>query len=119
MLCCMVRSTPRAMALGARIRDVRTKAGLSQRGLDAKLELGVGSTTRIESGERPPDAQLTARILGALDVNGPAYDEIMALAREDAPDGPAWLAVGLPEQAAQLDALGLAEYFAMEAYVVA
>lgn len=114
MLCCMVRSTPRAMALGARIRDARTKAGLSQRGLDAKLELGVGSTTRIESGERPPDAQLTSRILGALDVNGDAYDEIMALAREDGPDGPAWLAIGLPEQQAQLDALVGFEQLATE-----
>ncbi|WP_189223699.1 helix-turn-helix domain-containing protein [Saccharothrix coeruleofusca] len=101
----MVRSSAKGMALGTKLRGVREESGLSQRALARKLGVDSGTMSRAESGERPPDAELTAAILGALGVTGARRDEIMALARDDVAAGSAWLAIGLPEQRVQLDAL--------------
>ncbi|WP_367128350.1 helix-turn-helix domain-containing protein [Saccharothrix sp. HUAS TT1] len=106
----MVRSTPKAMALGAMIKAARERVSprLSQRALEKRLGLGVGQVSRIESGERPPDPELTDTILTALGVTGPDRDRALALAQDDPGadgGGSAWLAVGIPAQRDQLDAL--------------
>ncbi|MBB5800400.1 transcriptional regulator with XRE-family HTH domain [Saccharothrix ecbatanensis] len=104
----MVRSTPKAMALGALIKAGReaVEPPLSQRALERQVGLGVGAMSRIESGERPPDVELTAALLGALGVTGPDRERALALAREEPDDASlAWLAVDLPGQRQQLHAL--------------
>ncbi|GAA3875919.1 helix-turn-helix transcriptional regulator [Saccharothrix violaceirubra] len=101
----MVRSTPKAMALGAKIRTERETRSMTQRNLARKLGLDSGTMSRIETGERPPTAELAAAILGALGVTGERREEILTLARGDNTSGTAWVAVGMPEQRTQLDAL--------------
>lgn len=114
MLCRMVRSTTKAMALGRKLKSVREATGTSQRALAKRLGVDSGTMSRAESGERPPDVELTAAILGALGVTGARRDEIMALARDDTTSGTAWVAVGMPEQRVQLDALLQLEQMACE-----
>lgn len=104
MLSGMVRNTtPKAMALGAKIRSVREGAGLSQRGAAKKLGIGNSTMSRIESGETPPTPDELVEMLETLGATEAESEEILALASDTS--GNAWLAVTLPEQRAQLAAL--------------
>lgn len=105
MLCCMVRNTPKALALGARLRAVREAKEPKQSQRDVAKKLGINSSvmSRYESGERPPGPEDVAAILAVLGVNGAERDEIVDLARDTG--GTSWLAVSLPDQRAQLAAL--------------
>jgi len=105
MLCCMVRNTPKALALGARLRAVREAKEPKQSQRDVAKKLGINSSvmSRFESGERPPGPEDVAAILAVLGVNGAERDEIVDLARDTG--GTSWLAVSLPDQRAQLAAL--------------
>ncbi len=105
MLCRMIRSTAKAMALGAKIRAARETAGLGQRELARQADIHPGTMTRHESGERPPSEQTTALILDTLGVTGELREEILELARDEPNTGSAWVAVTLPAQRAQLEAL--------------
>ncbi|WP_433274246.1 helix-turn-helix domain-containing protein [Actinosynnema sp. CS-041913] len=110
----MIRSTAKAMALGAKIRAAREAAGLNQREVCRRTGIHPGTMTRHESGERPPSEEAAAAILDALGVEGPEREEILELARDEPATGSAWLAVGLPEQRVQLDALLQIEQLATE-----
>lgn len=103
MLWCMVRNTPKAMALGTRLRAAREAKNLSQRTLAKQLGIDNSVLSRHETGERPPGPEEVAGILAVLGVNGAERDEIIDLARD--PSGTTWLAVSLPEQRVQLAAL--------------
>jgi len=118
MLCCMVRSSsPKALALGARLRAARTATGKSQREVGKALKIDSGTLSRYETGERPPGPEEVAAILAVLGVSGVERDEIIDLARN--PSGTTWLAVSLPEQRAQLSALLEFEQMATEITAVA
>ncbi|MFD9734899.1 helix-turn-helix domain-containing protein [Umezawaea sp. NPDC059074] len=104
MLTGMVRNiTPKAMALGAKIRSVRDSGGLSQRGAAKKLGIANSTMSRIESGESPPSPDELVGILEVLGATEAETEEILSLASDTG--GNAWLAVTLPEQQAQLAAL--------------
>lgn len=103
MLWCMVRTSPKAMALGAELRAARDRAGLGLRELAKKLNVDHSTLSRAESGQRPPSIELVAAILAVLDVTGTEFDRIVDMSRDT--DGPAWLAVTLPDLQSQLSAL--------------
>jgi len=104
MLSGMARNTtPKAMALGAKIRSVREDADLSQRGAAKKLGIANSTMSRIESGETPPTPEELADMLKTLGATETETEEILELASDTS--GNAWLAVTLPEQRAQLSAL--------------
>lgn len=103
MLWCMVRTTPKALALGAQLRSARTASKLSLRELGRRLQVDHSVLSRYESGERSPEPEEVAAILALLGVNGGERERIIDLARDTG--GSSWIAVGLPEQRAQLAAL--------------
>ncbi len=104
MLSGMVRNTtPKAMALGAKIRSVRENADLSQRAAAKMLGIGNSTMSRIENGETPPDPAELVKMLQVLGATDAETEEILELASDTS--GNAWLAVTLPEQRAQLAAL--------------
>jgi transcriptional regulator with XRE-family HTH domain len=103
MLWCVPSTTPKARALGAELRQARTRAGLGVRELARRLEISHSVLSRIESGERPPRPEDVASILTALGVNGSAQEAILALSRDTS--GSHWLSLGMPEQELQLAAL--------------
>ncbi|UVS81865.1 hypothetical protein Actkin_05629 [Actinokineospora sp. UTMC 2448] len=59
--------------------------------------------SRFENGQRTPHPEDVASILTALNVNGPAREELLALARE--PERAQWLSIGMTEQQRQLATL--------------
>lgn len=105
MLCCVSVNTrtPKARALGAALREAREETRISLRGFAARIKRDPGLLSRWETGERVPKATDVAEILTALGVNGERYDEIIGLA--EGTEDSQWLAVTLPEQRRQLDAV--------------
>lgn len=99
----MTRNTPKAMALGAKLRGAREATGLSQRTLAKQLKIDQSVISRNESGERSPTRDEVAVLLDALDVEGEQRDEIIEAARDTS--GSLWQATDLPEQPVQLAAL--------------
>lgn len=55
-------------AIGAELRGLRAKRGVSRPELSKRAGLGVSTLQRIENGERSPELQQLARILRALDM---------------------------------------------------
>ncbi|MEV0679346.1 helix-turn-helix transcriptional regulator [Actinosynnema sp. NPDC050436] len=110
----MIRSTAKAMALGAKIRAAREAAGLTQRVVCRRTGIHPGTMTRHESGERPPGEPAVAAILDAIGVTGADREEILDLARDEPATGSTWVAVSLPEQRAQLEALVQIEQLATD-----
>lgn len=105
MLCCMAGNarTPKARALGSALRDAREHKGLSLRQLASQIGRDPSVVSRWEHGERNPKPTDVAQILTQLGINGERYEEIVDMTR--GADAPRWLAVSLPEQRQQLDAL--------------
>jgi transcriptional regulator with XRE-family HTH domain len=99
----MIRNTPKAMALGAKLRTARETAGLSQRTLAKQLRINQAVVSRNESGDRVPSQAEVAAILDAAGVTGVERDEIIESARDTS--GSAWQGTDLPEQPVQLAAL--------------
>ena len=99
----MIRNTPKAIALGAKLRTVRETAGITQRTLAKQLRLDQSVVSRSESGERVPSQEEVAAILDAVGVTGVERDEIVESARDTS--GSPWQGVDLPEQPVQLAAL--------------
>jgi transcriptional regulator with XRE-family HTH domain len=95
--------TPRALRLGTALREARDAVGMGQREL-AKL-VGIHHTilSKIENGHRVPSTEQTAMMLAYLHVQGDRADTIIELARDTS--APLWLAVTLPEQHHQMEAL--------------
>jgi transcriptional regulator with XRE-family HTH domain len=63
--------------IGARIRALRVDAGLSQRQLAAKVEVGFPHLSKIEAGKETPSADLVQRIADSLNADA---DELLLLA---------------------------------------
>lgn len=103
MLWCMSGTSPKAVALGAELRAARESAGIGLRELAKLLKIDHSTLSRAESGSRPPTTELTARILALAGVTGDEFERIVAMSRDT--DGPAWLAVTLPDLQSQLSAL--------------
>jgi transcriptional regulator with XRE-family HTH domain len=99
----MIRNTPKAIALGAKLRTARETAGISQRMLAKQLRMDQSVVSRSESGERVPSQGEVAAILDAVGVTGVERDEIVESARDTS--GSPWQGTDLPEQPAQLAAL--------------
>jgi transcriptional regulator with XRE-family HTH domain len=99
----MIRNTPKAMALGAKLRTARDAAGLSQRTLAKQLRIDQSVVSRNESGERAPNQDEVAAILDAIGMTGAERDEIIESARDTS--GSPWQGTDLPEQPVQLAAL--------------
>jgi transcriptional regulator with XRE-family HTH domain len=95
--------TPKARALGKALRKVREERGYGLREFAKVLERDPGVLSRWENGERIPSPDQVAQYLTRLEVIGDPYEEIMELTR--ATDEPRWLAISLPEQRQQFDAL--------------
>lgn len=95
--------TPKARALGKALRKVREDRGYGLREFAKVLERDPGVLSRWETGERIPSPDQVAQYLTRLEVIGDPYEEIMELTR--ATDEPRWLAISLPEQRQQFDAL--------------
>ncbi|GAA3357169.1 helix-turn-helix transcriptional regulator [Saccharopolyspora gregorii] len=96
-------TTPKARALGIAVRKIRQERGLTLRELGERIGRHSGEISRWENGERPLTPERVAQILGALDVNGTRFQEIVSLAYET--KNPPWVATALPEREQQLSAL--------------
>jgi len=95
--------TPKARALGKALRKAREDRGYGLREFAKVLERDPGVLSRWETGDRIPAPDQVAQYLTRLEVIGEPYEEIMELTR--ATDEPRWLAISLPEQRQQFDAL--------------
>lgn len=68
----------RAAALGARIRQLRRHAHLTQRDLASRIPMSAGNLSRIENGDQgPPSDEVIYGIATALGVDA---EELLALA---------------------------------------
>lgn len=103
MLWCMVRTSPKALALGSQLRSARDAQNIGVRALAKRIGIDHSTLSRAESGERPPSPELVSTILVELGVSGAELQRIIELSTDTS--GTAWLAVSLPEQRAQLAAL--------------
>lgn len=97
------KPTPKLRALGVALRKAREARQISIRQMAQLLKDDAGALSRYERGERAAPPEKVAQILGILGVNGEAYESIMTLTRDS--EGSLWVAVTLPEQQAQMDAL--------------
>jgi transcriptional regulator with XRE-family HTH domain len=95
--------TPKARALGKALRKAREDRGYGLREFAKVLERDPGVLSRWETGDRIPASDQVVQYLTRLEVIGGQYDEIMELTR--ATDEPRWLAISVPEQRQQFDAL--------------
>jgi transcriptional regulator with XRE-family HTH domain len=95
--------TPKARALGARLREKRTTAGYSVRGLAEQMGISHSALSRWETGARSPQPEDVASVLGALGVNGDERAELLELARGS--DDPHWLSVRSAGRERQMAAL--------------
>ncbi len=95
--------TPKQRTLGVALRKARDARGLGLRELARQLDDDASALSRYEKGERAAKPEKVSQILATLGVNGAEYDSIMALTRDS--EGPLWVAVSLPEQQHQMDAL--------------
>jgi transcriptional regulator with XRE-family HTH domain len=103
MLWCMSRNTPKATAIGGKIRAARLKTGRSIRDVARQLGIDHSVLSRYETGDRVPSVEDLAAILAVVGVNGDEREDALRMARD--PESSSWLAVGLPEQRMQLSAL--------------
>lgn len=87
------RST-RARALAAALRKAREERGISNRELAGRLAIDQAHLSRVETGKRVPNPEMTALILGELRTPPKERDRILELARHAS--DPNWLTVGIP-----------------------
>lgn len=106
MLWCMAvtnGTTPKARALGMRLREARKAAGLTVRALAAQLEMSHSAISRWEGGSRSPDTEDVASYLTAVGVTGQERAELLELARGT--NAPHWLSVQSGDRDRQMAAL--------------
>ncbi|MCT2588243.1 helix-turn-helix domain-containing protein [Actinophytocola gossypii] len=94
--------TPKALALGAALRQAREEKKLLLRQLGKAIDRDIGVLSRWETGDRTPKPEQVAQVLTTLGVNGERYEEIMTLAYGTAESQ--WSATTLPEQRQQMTA---------------
>lgn len=105
ILWCMAgtNGTPRARALGARLRSARKAAGFTVRGLAEQLDLSHSAISRWETGARSPQTEDVASVLAAVGVSGKERAELLELARGTADSH--WLSVRSGDRERQMAAL--------------
>lgn len=86
-------ATPQARALGAALREIRERTGISGRELGKRLGLSHSAVSHWETAKRAPTPEEAASLLTALGVVGAEKHRLIELAR-DASD-PNWFSVGL------------------------
>lgn len=94
------RNLPKALALGAELREARKAAGYTLSALGAKIGRSHDQLSKIERGQLGIATEDVAHVLGVLDVRGEHRDEILQLAREAA--DPNWVAPGVTRHLAML-----------------
>jgi transcriptional regulator with XRE-family HTH domain len=94
------RNLPKALALGAELRDARKAKGYTLAALGAKIGRSHDQLSRIERGQLGISVEDVATVLGVLDVQGQRRDEILQLARDAA--NPNWVAPGVTKHLAML-----------------
>ncbi|MCA1185110.1 MULTISPECIES: helix-turn-helix transcriptional regulator [unclassified Saccharopolyspora] len=95
--------TPKAKALGSRLRDARKTAGFTVRGLAEQLGLSHSAISRWETGARSPQPEDVASILAATGIGGSERSELLEMARGT--DAAQWLSVHSGDRERQLAAL--------------
>lgn len=95
--------TPRAVALGAALREVREAKKFGLRELSRALDLNPSLVAHWEAGTRMPSTEDVATVLGYLRVTGEAKRRIMDLARHLR--DPNWMAAGQAELTPELTTL--------------
>ncbi|MBR7824758.1 tetratricopeptide repeat protein [Actinospica sp. MGRD01-02] len=85
--------TPRASAIGARLRGHRLAVGLSQTELAARLVVHPRQVSHVERGEQLPNAELLDAFIAALGLSARQADELRELLEEGA--------VATPESSSQ------------------
>ena len=85
------------------LREARDAVGMGQRELANLVGIHHTILSKIENGHRVPSTEQTAMMLAYLHVQGDRADTIIELARDTS--APLWLAVTLPEQHHQMEAL--------------
>ena len=96
-------ATPMARALGVRLRQARTEAGLTVRDLADRVGVDHSTVVRYESGERPPKPEKVASLLTVCGVVGAEHEQFVQMAKDL--DNRHWTSIGLPAQRLQLQAL--------------
>jgi len=84
-------------SLGERLRELRLAAGLSQRRLAGKVDVGFPHISKIEAGLETPSTDLLRRLAEVLGVSG---DELLLLA-DRVPDEMRLQAQSRPDLAVQ------------------
>ncbi|GDY33183.1 helix-turn-helix domain-containing protein [Gandjariella thermophila] len=93
--------SPRARALSAALREARMARGIGVRELGRLLSISPSQISHWESGDRVPNLETVATILGAIRVPPEDRRHILELARQASE--PHWLSVGvngIPQQLA-------------------
>lgn len=96
-------STPRAIALGAELKQARVAAGLTLRELADRLGMNHPTLSRYENGSRMPEPPVVDRIGEMIGLSDSQRGELVERARGG--DAGPWLAITMPEQRRQLDTL--------------
>ncbi|AOS61746.1 helix-turn-helix domain-containing protein [Actinoalloteichus hymeniacidonis] len=73
--------SPGARELGAELRALRNATGRSVRELANELGIAYGTISRWERGERVPQVESVARLLGALGASHDDFERVIELAR--------------------------------------
>jgi len=92
--------TPRARALSAALREALIASGIGVNELARRLSMSHTPISLWLNGNRVPDAEKVAMLLGALHVQPDERERILALARNA--KEPNWLTVGMPGVSQQL-----------------
>jgi len=95
-----IAGTPRARALAAALREARRSSGFGLRELARKLSISHTQISHWERGERVPNVENVAMMLGALRVSKGDRNNILELARKTGE--PNWLTAGASGISAQL-----------------
>ncbi|MGW1682903.1 helix-turn-helix domain-containing protein [Saccharopolyspora sp. NPDC002376] len=96
-------NTAKARGLGAELRELRKKAGLTVRALEERLSFSRSTISRIERGDKVPSAEDLGAMLAIYNVTGKRRRELIQMAKDA--DQPNWTEIGdtgIPRQLAAL-----------------
>ncbi len=96
-------TTVRARGLGAELRELRSKSGLSTRAVAERLGWSTSTLNRIENGKRAATSEEVAALLVVYGVTGAERDRLLNLAKDT--DQPGWWEIPSPGLPPQLTAL--------------
>lgn len=104
----MSRKPPglKARALGAELRAIRKRLGMSMLTVAERLQWSESTVSRLENGRRNIDPEDVSALLAIYGVTGRDRERLMAMART--PDEPSWLDNSMP--GVPVTSVKLAEY---------